>query len=106
MATRDRQSMDLIWCLVDLTSSRMNQALTAAEDLTRERLPAVDQSVNRNISLTQALVKVAGTGDALLAALPPPARAAILRVFTEADHDEARALVTAVEWTGPQEEEV
>jgi hypothetical protein len=99
MAQRDKIVISLIWVQIDLTNStRANNLIAAAET---KMLPGTTVSVNRNIAGTQALVKITCTETELRASISATIQAAIIRVFTEADHDEAYALVSAEAWTGP-----
>ena len=92
MAMRDGRPIDLIWVLVDWTHPGTADLLVAAEVAHRERLPHARLSVNR-FNKIQALVKIATTEDAFRARLPAQLQDAIIRVYTEADHNEAVALV-------------
>lgn len=101
MATRGQLPIDLIWVLVDLTHNRANQLVTAAEAKHEQMVLGTELSVNRNIAGTQALVKIGTTEAALRDLLPGNVEAAILQVYTKADHAEALALVTTEVWAGP-----
>lgn len=110
MATRDGQPLNLVWVLVNLRASQIDAFFATVAVLHGNRLPTAILSVNRSVGwnstpptgLRQALVKIATMEADLLTALTPGAANAVIRVFTEADHSEARALVSSVEWTGPQ----
>ena len=93
MATRDRVALPVSWVHINLTHARIAQLLAAAET---HKLASGVLSINRNLANTQALVKVLVSD--FTARLPGNVRAAVLRVFTEADHHEAVALVRASEW--------
>ena len=92
MAMRDGQPIDLIWVLVDWTHPGTADLLAAAEVAHRERVPEARLSVNRFVK-NRALVKIAIAEGAFRARLPPQAKEAIIRTYTEADHKDALALV-------------
>lgn len=105
MAQRDQQQLDVIWVHADLrNSSRANELLAAAEAGNLERLPAAVLSVNRRVDGQEALIKVLLTAATFQGRLSGPVRQAILRVYTEIDHAEALALVSALGWTGPPQD--
>lgn len=104
MAQRDDIPLDLIWVLVDMTHARAADVLAAAQNKVAQVIPGATLSVNQNIAGTQALVKVTDTVLNFRGNLPAPVRAAIIRTFIEADHAEALAMVTTLEWTGPPPE--
>jgi len=97
MATRNGILIDIIWVLVDLAHPQINGLINSAGQLHRGQI-STELSVNRNIADTQALIKIASTAIQFNAALAVNARGAIVRIFTEADHNEARAMVAATEW--------
>jgi hypothetical protein len=102
MAKRDDIQLDLIWVHVDMTHRRAEDFLAAAEAQIEQVIPGAELSVNRNIAGTEALVKVTGTTD-FVTSLPGLVQNAVIRTFTEADHAEALAMVTTVEWQGEPE---
>ena len=112
MATRDGEALDLVWVHVALTHNQIDAFFATVDALHRNRLATAILSVNRSVGwnaapptgLRQALVKVATNATAMLAALLPAARNVIIRTYTEADHHEALALVTTVEWVGTSRE--
>ena len=55
-----------------------------------------------NVDQSEALVEVTALPTEINS-LPGVVRNAIIRVYTEADHHEALAMVTAEAWTGPPE---
>ncbi len=97
MATRDRQRIDIVWLHLDALHPKVAQTVDAARSQ-HEGQGDFKLSVNTKADGTEALVKVAGVlGDWIVG---KPWAAPILRVFTEADHDQAISLVTAPAWTG------
>jgi hypothetical protein len=100
MANIDGILVDLIWLHLDTTKPGVNGLLVACANRNKNRFPDFQLSVNRNLADTQALVKVNGTPADFVLQLPPPLAQSIIRTFTEADHAEAYAMVTTVEWAG------
>lgn len=98
---RDGQDFPVIWVLVDMTHNRAANLVTAAETTHAQKIPEAQLSVNRNAAQTQALVKAAATEAELRAQITGQVAAAILRVYTEADHAEAVTLVSSAAWAGP-----
>jgi len=95
MAKRNNVPIDIIWVHVNTLHVDYAKALTAAT-LLHESMGDIKISVNLNKDGTEAVIKVAG---ALLNWVTgKPFSGAVIRVFTEADHDEAVALVTAANW--------
>lgn len=101
MASINGASFAMIWVLVDLTNSRADQLIAQGTTMMLGRVPYATVSVNRNVTNTQALVKISATDAEFRGALSAQVRAAIIRTYTEADHAEAIALVTSEAWTGP-----
>jgi hypothetical protein len=101
VAARAGIPLDLIWVHINLTHQRIAQLLAQAEIEIGERIPGATLSVNRNISNTQALVKITATGAEFNGALPGNVRTAIIRIYTEADHAEALTMTTTEAWAGP-----
>lgn len=103
MAQRDKLPVELIWVLVDLGSPQVNALINVAANRHKNRVEDAELSVNRSLDGTQALVKIAEGETGFRNALSAAARNAIVRVYTEADHAEALALVRAPGWE-PEEE--
>lgn len=103
MATRESIPLDLIWVHIRLTHQRVADLLAAAEARIAARIPGATLSVNRNLTNTEALVKITATGAEFSGQLPGNVRSAIIRIYTEADHAEALAMVTDVAWAGVSE---
>jgi hypothetical protein len=104
MAKRSTLQLSLIWILVDMTHPRADVVLANAQAFVEQRLPGTEMSINYNLDRTQALIKVT-TEPGFTLTLPGAVRNAILREYTEADHDEALALVRSPLWE-PHEEEI
>ena len=90
----------MIWVLVDMTHNRAANLVTAAETTHAQKIPGAQLSVNRSADGQNALVKIACTEAELRSKLTGQVAAAILRVYTEADHAEAVTLVNSTDWTG------
>ncbi len=98
MTKRDNQPIDIIWIHVSLAHARYADALSAATIL-HESQSRLKVSVNVKADGTEALIKVVGAKATWLT--DKPFKAAVLRVFTEADHDEAVAMVRDPIWEPP-----
>ena len=85
----------------DATHPRFDQFITTCQQKMAQRLPDANLSVNLNLDHTQALVKVSAV-PLDINNLPPVVRNAVIRIYTEADHHEALAMVTSVAWAGPE----
>ena len=103
MAARNNRPINVIWVLTDLAHASVNALLAVAGTRHQARLPDAVLSITRNLANTQALVKIANTEAGFRAALTVAAQGAIIRVFTEADHAEAHAMLRGAAWTGPGE---
>lgn len=100
MFRRKGRPIDLVWVHLNLSNLRANDFLADAQAKVNERIPEAQLSVARNLANTEALVKVTAT-LAEIQALPNPVRNAIIRIYTESDHDEAVALVHGPTWPQP-----
>lgn len=97
MARRKGLPIDLVWIHLNLSHARSGDVLANAQTRINQRVPEASLSVTPNVANTQALVKVTATVSEIQA-LPNPVRNAIIRIFTEADHHEAVAMVHTPEW--------
>lgn len=70
----------------------------------REKAVACELSVTRSVDGTEALVKVSGGDKAWRDQLPVTVRDAVIRVYTEADHDEIFAWFYTPAWQPPEQE--
>ena len=102
MARRGGVILDLSWVHADATHNRFNQFITYCQQQVAADVPGADLSINMNVDQSEALVKVTALPTEINS-LPGVVRNAIIRVYTEADHHEALAMVTAEAWTGPPE---
>lgn len=100
MATRDGAPIDLVWLETDLTEVRSVELSSALGVRHKARVPNAELSVNANADGTRGLIKVAASEGDLTSRISATVRAGVVRVFTEADHDEAVALVTSPAWLG------
>ena len=97
MMKRNGLPIEIIWLHMDAMHGSYAPAVNASRAQHEDR-GSFMLSVNLKDDGTEALVKVVGvttpwvTGKAW--------SGAILRVFTEADHDEAVTMVNAAAWTG------
>ena len=105
MAQRDKLPIELIWVLVDLGAAQVNALIAVAGARHRNSVAGAELSVNRNVAGTQALVKIASTENGFRNALSGAAQNAIVRVFTEAEHEIALALVRDPAWEPIEDEE-
>lgn len=101
MAIRQGAQLDLVWVHFNATHTRFAQCLDNARTRIEARLPGTVMSVNFKLDQTQCLVKITAAPGFTLS-LPPVARAAVIREYTEADHHEAAAMVAAVAWAGAE----
>jgi hypothetical protein len=98
MAQRDKLPIELIWVLVDLGQPQVNALINVAAAHHKNKVANAELSVNRNVANTQALIKIADTENGFRNALSGAAQTAIVRVFTEAEHEIALALVKDPAW--------
>lgn len=98
MMKRNKLPIDIIWVHMDATHPSYASALTGMRALHESQGP-FKLSVNLSDDGTESLVKVAGVVSAWTAG--KPWAAAVKRVFTEADHDEAATLVHDPLWEPP-----
>ena len=98
MAKRNKQEFKVIWLHMSTGHPSYDAAIIAMRAQHESQGP-FKLSINLNDAGTESLVKVAGK----LPAWPvgQPWAAAAKRIFTEADHDEALALVTDPLWEKP-----
>ena len=99
MAKRDGVILELCWVHADATHNRFDQFITFCRQECAEDIPGATLSVNMKIDQTEALVKVTAL-PVEFDALPGVVRNAIIRIYTEADLDAARAMISDVAWTG------
>jgi len=88
MATRNRKSVELCWLHMDVAHSAYDE-VRAALAAVHEKSGAV-LSCNMNFDGTQCLIKLLGTMPTLTAKQSE----AVKRIYTDADHDEAVAMVS------------
>ena len=103
MIKRNKQLINVIWLHMDVTHDSYAAAIIAMRVQHKTQGP-FELSVNLSEDGTEALVKVVGV-------LPPwivgkPFENAVIRVFTEADHDEAVVLVRDLLWEPESEPEL
>ena len=84
------------------THQRFDQFITFCQQQVAADIPGASLAVNMKADQSQALVKVTALANEFQS-LPGVVRNAIIRIYTEADHHEALAMVSAVAWTGPIE---
>lgn len=98
MAKRDIGNFDLIWVHLDALHPTYDAIIQVCRVVHEQYGPKL--SINLKMDGTEALVKVAIKSDwPALKAWGP----ALIRVYTEADHAEAVALVRSLEWE-PEED--
>ncbi len=95
MVKRNNIALDIIWLHVSLAHAQFAEALAAVTVL-HENQGKFKISVNVKADDTEALIKLVGAKANWLTG--KPFEAAVFRVFTEADHDEAVALVRDPIW--------
>ena len=83
-----------------MTASNYDAMIADATVEHAKHAPGSIMSININLDETEALVKVRATDDYAPDWASTPL---VIRRFTDADHDEARVLVTTVEWAGDPE---
>ena len=98
MLNRNKQPIDIVWFHMDAMHVSYFAAIVAMR-AQHETKGSFNLSINLSDDGTEALVKVAG----VRAAWPVGKswNAAVTRVFTEADHDRAAALVRDPIWEPP-----
>lgn len=101
MATRGGQPIDLIWILFNVAGAAIANFTSEANGKSQEdeRTANCVASVNQKKlnGPPKALIKVVAN-SAWTQTLPVGLQNQIERVFTEADHNEAVAIVTASDW--------
>jgi hypothetical protein len=102
MLNRNKQPIDIIWLHMDAMHASYPAAIVAMR-VQHENQSSFKLSINLSDDGTEALVKVAGARAGW--PVGKSWNAAVKRVFTEADHDGAAALVRDPLWEPPQLDE-
>ena len=97
MMKRNGSPIEIIWLHMDARHGSYVAATTAMGSHHRSQGSFV-LSINLKDDGTEALVKVAGAVPAWVNG--KAWAGAVLRIFTEVDHDEAVTLVNSAAWTG------
>ncbi len=102
MMNRNKQPIDIIWLHMDAMHASYSAAINAMR-AQHENQGSFKLGINLNNDGTEALVKVAG----VRAGWPVGKswNAAVKRVFIEADHVDASALVRDLLWEPPEFDE-
>ena len=90
------------WYHVDITADNYESMIADATVEHAKHAPGSQLSINTHLDETEALVKISAADDYAPGWASTPL---VIRRFTVADHDEAREMVTTVEWAGEFDEE-